>query len=210
MRRQRKAKIVATLGPASDTPEQHPRLVRGRRRCLPPQLQPWHRMTTTAALRGHPRRSRTETGRPIGVLVDLQGPKLRVGKLPRRRQSISSPASTSASISSPEPGDATARAAAPSGDARRAGAGHPAAARRRPLPPDGAEPRRPIFAETIVVTGGHLTDRKGVNVPDVLLGLVAADREGPHRSALRPRPRRRLGRALLRAAPGGRRRGAQG
>ena len=41
MRRQRKAKIVATLGPASDTPERIARSGRGRRRCLPPQSQPW-------------------------------------------------------------------------------------------------------------------------------------------------------------------------
>ena len=42
MRRHRNAKIVATLGPASAEPRDHPRAVRGRRRRVPAQLQPRH------------------------------------------------------------------------------------------------------------------------------------------------------------------------
>ena len=50
------------------------------------------------------------------------------------------------------------------------------------------------FVVGLVTVGGRLTDRKGVNVPGVVLPLAAADREGPRRPRLRPGARRRLGR----------------
>ena len=43
----------------------------------------------------------------------------------------------------------------------------------------------PDFAETIVVNGGGLSDRKGVNVPNAVLPISAMTDEGPRRPQLR-------------------------
>src|SRR5215471_6223011 len=59
MRRQRKAKIVATLGPASTNRKQIEALFRAGADIF--------------------RLIEDDLDRPIGVLVDLQGPKIRVG-----------------------------------------------------------------------------------------------------------------------------------
>jgi pyruvate kinase len=82
MRRQRNAKIVATLGPASSTPAMIASL--------------FHRGVDVFRLNfshgtpaDHRRRMEAiraveaKAGRPIGVLMDLQGPKLRVGTFAR-------------------------------------------------------------------------------------------------------------------------------
>ena len=78
MRRYRNAKIVATLGPASATPT----LIRA----LFMAGVDVFRLNFSFGTREEHRSRRdviraleTEVGRPIGILVDLQGPKLRVG-----------------------------------------------------------------------------------------------------------------------------------
>src|SRR3712207_85722 len=84
MQRQNKAKIVATLGPASSTPE----VVRALfgagadvfRLNFSHGSHEEHRQRYDAI-----RRIEAEAGRPIGVLADLQGPKLRVGRLAEGR-----------------------------------------------------------------------------------------------------------------------------
>src|SRR5689334_8640221 len=58
MRRQRSAKIVATIGPATNSPERIEELFRALERSI---------------------------GRPIGVMADLQGPKLRVGTFAEKK-----------------------------------------------------------------------------------------------------------------------------
>ena len=75
-------------------------------------------------------RGRERVGRPIGVLVDLQGPKLRVGLFAeRRRRSARGPAFRLRLRSDARRRDA--RAPAPSGNSRRLAAGPCAADRRR-------------------------------------------------------------------------------
>src|SRR6202451_731830 len=78
MRRQRSAKIVATLGPASSSPERLRALFDAGVdvfRCnFSHGTHDDHR-----ALFERIRRVELETGRPIGILADLQGPKLRLG-----------------------------------------------------------------------------------------------------------------------------------
>ena len=86
MRRQRKTKIVATLGPASNTPEIMAALFdagadvfRINMSHTPHEL--------LARMHGDLRALGDDRGRPIGILVDLQGPKIRLGTLtggPRR------------------------------------------------------------------------------------------------------------------------------
>jgi pyruvate kinase len=78
MRRRRKIKILATLGPSSNKPETIDQLFRAGADIF--RINMSH--TSHAAMRGLIETIRdieTECDRPIGVLVDLQGPKLRVG-----------------------------------------------------------------------------------------------------------------------------------
>src|SRR6476661_3249499 len=78
MHRNRRAKIVATVGPASNSPETLKALflagVDTFRLNFSHGTQDDHR-TVHAAIRA----LEAEVGRPIAILQDLQGPKIRVG-----------------------------------------------------------------------------------------------------------------------------------
>src|SRR5438046_906362 len=77
-RRRRSAKIVATLGPSSSTPERISALFEAGvdvfRLNFSHGTHEDHRARFAAI-----RRVESATGRPIGILADLQGPKLRLG-----------------------------------------------------------------------------------------------------------------------------------
>src|SRR5688500_14916778 len=78
MRRRRKIKILATLGPSSNTPETIDRLFRAGADMF--RINMSH--TSHGALRALVtiiRDIETNYDRPIGILADLQGPKLRIG-----------------------------------------------------------------------------------------------------------------------------------
>ncbi len=76
----RRAKIVATLGPASSTPEMFRRLVRAGLDVA--RLNFSHGTHSQKAdLIAMVRRIAAEEGKPICILADLQGPKIRTGKL---------------------------------------------------------------------------------------------------------------------------------
>ena len=78
MRRKRNAKIVATLGPASSTPEIIRSLFKAGTDVF--RLNFSHGKHEDHRKRYDIIRAvETELGRPIGVLADLQGPKLRLG-----------------------------------------------------------------------------------------------------------------------------------
>ena len=78
MRRQRNAKIVATLGPVSSTPEVISDLFRAGvdvfRLNMSHGTHAEHRKRVEAI-----RAMEKQVGRPVGVVIDLQGPKLRIG-----------------------------------------------------------------------------------------------------------------------------------
>ncbi len=80
MRRHRHAKIVATVGPASHTPERLKALflagVDTFRLNFSHGTHDDHAKVHAAI-----RALEQETGRPIGILQDLQGPKIRIGTL---------------------------------------------------------------------------------------------------------------------------------
>src|SRR5262245_46410495 len=80
MRRHRQAKIVATLGPACTTSTTIRALFDAGadvfRLNFSHGTHADHRERFECL-----RRIESETGRPIGVMMDLQGPKLRIGKL---------------------------------------------------------------------------------------------------------------------------------
>src|SRR6266571_953175 len=76
----RRTKIVATIGPASASPEQFAALVNagmdGARLNLSHGTHEEHRERARAV-----RATEAEIGRPLALIADLQGPKLRIGEL---------------------------------------------------------------------------------------------------------------------------------
>ena len=118
-----------------------------------------------------------DVGRPIGILADVQGPKLRVGKFGAGRVHLQNGQSFRLDLN-PTPGDA-----------KRVLLPHPeiiqAATIGTTLLLDDGKLRlrvarqREDHLECEVMVGGALSDRKGVNVPDVVLpipALTAKDR----------------------------------
>jgi pyruvate kinase len=170
MRRTRNAKIVATLGPASSEPAVVRQLFMAGVDVF--RLNFSHGSHADHASRFALLRSlEQETGRPIGILADLQGPKLRV-------------ATFAAGPVVLEPGQAFRLDLddAP-GSPRRVGMPHPeifeALVPGAELLLDDGKLRLVVercgagFAETRVAVGGRLSDRKGVNVPGVVLPITA-------------------------------------
>lgn len=168
MRRGRSAKIVATLGPASSDPAILRSLFESGadvfRFNFSHGTHDDHAQCLLAV-----RRLEVECGRPVGVLLDLQGPKLRVGKLSGGKAVLETGAAFRLDMD-PAPGDA-----------HRAPLPHPeifaALVEGTDLLLDDGKLRLRVersgadFAHTRVLAGGALSDRKGVNVPSVVLPL---------------------------------------
>lgn len=170
MRRNRKVKIVATLGPASSDKATIRALFDAGADVF--RLNMSHGTHAEIAARhALVRQVEAETGRPIAILADLQGPKLRLGTFAAGAVEIEEGARFRLDLN-PAPGD-TARVGLP----------HPEIfAALRPgatlLVNDGklrltVEDCGPEHADCRVVVGGVFSDRKGVNLPDVLLPLAA-------------------------------------
>lgn len=170
MRRQRNAKIVATLGPASSSLETILALFEAGADVFRLNFSHGSHQQHKERL-DLIRQVERDMGRPVGVLMDLQGPKLRVGTFASGPVRLVPRASFRL--------DLTDRP----GDADRAFLPHPEIfAALNPgtdlLLDDGkirlqVEECGPDFAHTRVVIGGDLSDRKGVNVPNVILPLSA-------------------------------------
>jgi len=112
-----------------------------------------------------------KTGRTIGVLMDLQGPKLRVGTIAGGRVNLVAGQAYRLDLAD-EPGDATR---APLPHAEVFSALEPGT---KLLLDDGNIRLRVVecgddFALTNVEVGGPLSDRKGVNLPNAVLGISA-------------------------------------
>lgn len=170
MRRTRNAKIVATLGPASSDPAIVRQLFLAGVDVF--RLNFSHGEHADHRLRFETLRAlEKETGRPIGILADLQGPKLRVGTF-ADGPIILEPGQEFRLDLEPTPGN-TQRATLP----------HPeifaALVPGAELLLDDGKLRLVVercgkdFAETRVVVGGKLSERKGVNVPGVMLPITA-------------------------------------
>jgi len=169
MHRQRSAKIVATLGPASATAEKVGELcvagVDVFRLNFSHGTQDDHRarLKTVRALE-------KKTGRPIGVMADLQGPKLRLGTFAGGKVKLAQGQRFRLDLDKTQ------------GNRERAPLPHPeifAAIKKGSeiLIDDGnvrleVVKRGADFAETVVTAGAELSDRKGVNVPGVVLPLT--------------------------------------
>ena len=177
LRRTRRAKIVATLGPASSDRATIQALCEAGADVF--RLNFSHGTHADHRARFELIRSvELELGRPIAILLDLQGPKLRVGTFSNGPVMLREGACFRLDLD-PRPGDGL-----------RAPLLHPEIfAALRPgtdlLIDDGKVRLRvldcgPDFATTEVVTAGVVSDRKGVNVPSVLLpmsAMTAKDRD---------------------------------
>ncbi|WP_045387655.1 pyruvate kinase [Falsirhodobacter sp. alg1] len=170
MRRLRNVKIVATLGPASSSYEMIRALFEAGADVF--RLNMSHGSHDDIRARHEIiRQIEKDTGRPIGILADLQGPKLRVGIFGSDTAELVEGAAFRLDLSD-EPGDA-ARVCLPHPEIFAAL--EPGSAL---LVNDGkirlqVERCGPDFAECKVIVGGTISNRKGVNVPDVVLPLAA-------------------------------------
>ncbi len=168
MRRDRNAKIIATLGPASSSPEVIQRLFAAGADVFRINMshgnQDDHRERVRII-----REVEQRSGRPIAILLDLQGPKLRVGRFAEGRTDLVEGARFRLDLDEAL------------GDCERVCLPHPEIfAAVRPgtnlLLDDGkvrlrVEECGATFASTVVMAGGVMSNNKGVNVPGVVLPL---------------------------------------
>ena len=170
MIRARRARIVATLGPASRAPERVLELARIGADVFRLNFSHGVHEDHAAACQAV-REAEAALGRPLGVLADLQGPKLRLGAF-RDGAVLVEPGQAFRLDLDPQPGDAT-----------RVGAPHPELfAAMRPgavLLVDDGKVRLEVkaagrdFADTVVVQGVRLSDRKGVALPGAVIPMSA-------------------------------------
>jgi pyruvate kinase len=160
MRRQRNSKIIVTLGPASSTPQMIRALFEAGadvfRLNFSHDIHDEHRRRLY-----YIRELERMTGRPIGVLMDLQGPKLRLGRFKQ------------GSVTLREGDSFRLDLAKERGTKRRAPLPHPEVFEALSRVRLRVRNRGKDFAETEVVVGGTLSDHKGVNLPESVLSLSA-------------------------------------
>lgn len=170
MKRRRNVKIVATLGPASSDHATIRALHEAGADVF--RLNMSHGTHAEIAERHRIiRQIEEELDSPIAILADLQGPKLRVGVFAAGEAELISGAAFRLDLDETE------------GDATRVCLPHPEIfAALEPganlLVNDGKIRLRvrdcgPDFADCEVTVGGTISNRKGVNVPDVILPLAA-------------------------------------
>ncbi|MBC2653592.1 pyruvate kinase [Novosphingobium flavum] len=168
--RGRKVKILATLGPASRSPEMIERLLQAGADAFRVNMSHGDHATHAETI-ANIRAAEKHFGRPIAILCDLQGPKLRVGTFAEGKVLIRHGAHFTLDRD-PTPGT-DERVCLP----------HPELfgvlqKGQRLLIDDGKLRLRVIRAEpeSILCTaevGGFISDRKGVNVPDAVVPVPA-------------------------------------
>ena len=170
MRRRRNTKILATLGPASSSPETIRRLFEAGADAFRLNFShggPEDHEALVAIIRA----LESEVGRPIAIVADLQGPKIRVGRMTDGGAMLETGKRFRLDLE------------ANPGTRRRAPLPHrevfEALQRGHELLLDDGRIRLRVerigdgFAETRVIVGGRLSDRKGVNLPNSVVSLSA-------------------------------------
>ena len=170
MRRQRNIKIVATLGPSSSDYETIKALHLAGADVF--RLNMSHGSHDEIAKRHQIiRQIEKELDSPIAILADLQGPKLRVGEFANGVEELIVGEKFRLDLFDQK------------GSKNRVNLPHPEIFQAlhegaHLLINDGkikltVEKCGPDFADCSIVNGGEISDRKGVNVPDVILPLAA-------------------------------------
>jgi pyruvate kinase len=170
MRRSRKVKILATIGPASSSEEMIGKLFHAGADVFRINMSHTDH-ETMRALVARIRSVEEKVGRPIGILADLQGPKLRVGKFRNGKETLSPGQSFTLD-------DNTAL-----GDATRVHLPHPeilssVRAGDRLLIDDGRLELKATRCDgksivAQVIAGTTISDKKGVSLPDTDLPVGA-------------------------------------
>ena len=198
MRRQRSPKIVATLGPASSSPERIRALFEAGvdvfRLNFSHGTHDDHHARFEAI-----RQAEAETGRPIGILADMQGPKLRLGNFASGTIELKEGAKFRLDL------DATSRAtsAAPRCRTRRSS---PRIEKGTDLLIDDGKVRlrvteaRRRFRRDRMRRRRRPVEPQGHQPAQRDPAAVGGDRKGPRRHRLCAAAGRRLDRAVLRAA----------
>jgi pyruvate kinase len=171
MKRERRIKIIATLGPASSTPEMCAKLFAAGVDVFRINMSHTQRETLpekVAMLRA----LETQFRRPVGILADLQGPKLRVGTFGGDGGVTLENGARFTLDSDPAPGTL-----------KRVHLPHPeilsALEPGHTLILDDGKLRLTVEkasekqAVTRVVVGGRLSSRKGVSLPDTTIAVSA-------------------------------------
>ncbi|NKB69425.1 MAG: pyruvate kinase [Candidatus Latescibacteria bacterium] len=166
----RRAKIVATIGPASQAPEQLQALIEAGMDVARLNFSHGSHADHTAVI-GHIRRIGRALGRPVAILQDLQGPKIRLGELVGGTVELAVGAAFCLTTEEVE------------GDGQRAWVSYAALARDvqagdEILLSDGLLRLRVEKVEAPqvycrVVDGGRLRPRAGINLPGVALSVPA-------------------------------------
>jgi pyruvate kinase len=170
MRRARRTKIIATLGPASETPEMVTKLFEAGADVFRLNMShlPRERLRERVALI---RDIETRCKRPIAILADLQGPKLRVGGFAEDGVMLKAGQSF------------TLDADTAPGNAKRVHLPHPEIL-------SSLEPGHTVLIDdgklrlrvaevkngralTTVEVGGRISNRKGVSLPDTMIPVAA-------------------------------------
>jgi pyruvate kinase len=170
MRRMRRVKIVATLGPASHDEAMIEKLARAGADVFRINMShASHELLKQTV--GYIRNVEARLHHPIGVLVDLQGPKLRVGKF------------ADGAVQLAQGAKFTLDGSDTPGTVDRVYMPHPeilesVSVGDRLLLDDGKLQLKATKVgggqvETEVIYGGKLSDRKGVSLPDTLLPMGA-------------------------------------
>jgi pyruvate kinase len=168
MRRHRRAKIVATVGPASNSPAMLKALFLAGVDTF--RLNFSHGSHEDhAKVHAAIRALEQETGRPIGILQDLQGPKIRVGTIKDGKIEVEAGETIRFVLAGAE------------GDRSAIPLPHPeifaAVAPGHDLLIDDGRVRVRVtglgsdFIEARVIVGGVISNRKGVNLPGTMLNL---------------------------------------
>jgi pyruvate kinase len=170
MRRNRKVKILATIGPASSSEEMLKKLFEAGADVFRINMSHTdHELMRTLVARI--RAVEASVGRPIGILADLQGPKLRVGKFANGKEALSVGQAFTLD-DNPEPGSSS-RVYLPHPEILLSvQPGH------RLLIDDGRLELKAVKCDgrqivCTVVAGTAISDRKGVSLPDTELPVGA-------------------------------------
>jgi pyruvate kinase len=168
----RRTRIVCTLGPASSTPAMLDRLVAAGLDCA--RLNFSHGSHENhAALAAEVRAAAARAGRPVALLADLSGPKMRVGRFPGGPIELV-PGAPFTLTTRDVPGDTrqVSQTYAPLPSDVRPG--------DAVLLDDGRLRLRVVSADVdagdvhcVVEIGGPLSDRKGLNLPGAALSAPA-------------------------------------